>query len=102
MRKKAKEYNVSAQTMLAVIECESKFRIDVQSNHRYTPTNVPPGYEVGDREQSFGLVQVHLPAHPTITKEQATNPEFAVEFLANNLQQNRGNMWTCYNQVAMR
>ena len=31
-----------------------------------------------------------------ITKEQAINSEFAVSFLAKNLSENRGSMWTCY------
>lgn len=102
MKAKAQEYGVSAQTMLSVISCESKYMVDVQSNHRYTESNVPKGYKVGDREQSFGLVQIHLPAHPNISKEQALDPEFSVEFLAKNLKQNRGNMWTCYREIAMR
>lgn len=88
--------------MLAVVDCESQYDIDVQSQHRYTPTNVPKGYKVGDREQSFGLVQVHLPAHPNITKAQAIDPEFAVEFLATNLAAGNGNMWSCMKTIAMR
>ena len=58
---------------------------------------------MGQREQSFGLVQIHLPAHRTITKEQALDPEFAIDFLAKNLAQGRGTMWSCYKMhVAMR
>jgi hypothetical protein len=102
VKAKAEEYGVSSRVMLAVVECESKFVPDIQSRHRYTPKNVPKGYAVGDREQSYGLVQIHLPAHPTITKEQATDPKFAVEFLAKNLKQGRGGMWTCYKDLAMR
>lgn len=87
--------------MLAVIDCESQFVYDTQSRHVYTPSNVPKGYDVGDREQSFGLVQIHLPAHPTITKEQAYDPEFSVDFLARHLKNGDGNMWTCYRTLAM-
>lgn len=87
--------------MLSVIACESGFDTTLQSHHNYTPTNVPKGYKVGDREQSYGLVQIHLPAHPTITKEQAQNPEFAVDFMAKNFKRNPG-MWTCYSTVALR
>ncbi len=101
VRQKAEEYGVSAQNMLAVIGCESKFNPTIQSQHYYTEKNVPKGYNVGDREQSFGLVQIHLPAHPNVTKEQATDPEFAVDFLARNIKTNP-NMWTCYSKVAMR
>lgn len=88
--------------MLAVVDCESQYVYDGQSQHRYTATNVPKGYQVGDREESWGLVQIHLPAHPTISKEQANDPEYAAEFLARNLKAGRGSMWTCYSILAMR
>jgi hypothetical protein len=94
---------VSRYVAQAVAKCESGYNVSVQSKHRYTESNVPKGYKVGDREQSFGLVQIHLPAHPSISKEQATDPEFAAEFLVKNLSQGKGSMWTCYNKVvAMR
>jgi hypothetical protein len=88
--------------MVAVIECESQFNPTIQSHHVYTETNVPPGYDAGDREQSFGLVQIHLPAHPSISKAQALDPEFAIDFLAKNLHGGRGAMWTCYRHLASR
>lgn len=34
-----------------------------QSRHVYTAKNVPKGYKVGDREQSFCIFQIHKPAH---------------------------------------
>lgn len=86
--------------MTAIIHCESQGSTTIQSNHRYS-TYVPKGYQVGDREQSFGLVQIHLPAHPNITKEQAINPEFAIEFLAKNLKAGRASMWTCAKTLAL-
>lgn len=88
--------------MLAVVECESQYVYDIQSQHRYHAGNVPKGYNVGDREESYGLAQIHLPVHPNVTKKQATDPEFAIDFLAKNLKQNKGNMWTCYKQLAQR
>ena len=102
MRATAEEYGVSAVAMSQIIGCESQWNYTIQSNHTYTKRNVPKGYKVGDREQSYGLVQIHLPAHPTISKEEATNPEFALEFLAKNLKAGRASMWTCANQLAIR
>jgi hypothetical protein len=87
--------------MSGIISCESGWNYTVQSNHRYT-TNAPKGYTSGMREQSYGLVQIHLPAHPSISKEQATDPEFAVDFLAKNIAAGRASMWSCYKTVAMR
>ena len=102
MREKAQEYGVSAYAMSAIISCESGWNYTVQSNHRYTESNVPKGYTVGDREQSFGLVQIHLPAHTNVTMEQATDPEFAVDFLAKNIAAGRINMWSCAKTLALR
>jgi hypothetical protein len=88
--------------MEAIIGCESGWDTAIQSKHTYQERNVPKGYEVGDREQSFGLVQIHLPAHPSISKEQAKDPEFALEFLAKNLAAGKAGMWTCAKTIAMR
>jgi hypothetical protein len=88
--------------MAGIIACESGWSTDIRSNHRYHAGNVPKGYKVGDYEQSYGLVQIHLPAHPHITKEQATDPEFAIDFLARNVAKGKANMWTCARTIAMR
>lgn len=87
--------------MNAIVSCESGYKVDVQSKHRYTAKNVPSGYQVGELEQSFGLVQIHLPAHTHVSKEQATNPFYAADFLARNLAVGRGGMWTCAKQLAL-
>ena len=89
--------------MSSIVGCESGYQSDVQSKYLYTEKNVPRGYKVGDREQSFGLVQIHLPAHPTVTKEQAKNPYFAVEWLAQGIAEGKASMWSCYNNsIAMK
>lgn len=79
----AKRYEVNAQLMRAVVKCESSFNPDA----------------VGDNGTSFGLVQIHQPSHPTITKEQAHDPDFALNFLAKNLAAGKGKMWTCYRMI---
>lgn len=75
----AEKYNVSEITMNIAIKCESN----------YNPN------AVGDNGNSFGLVQIYLPAHPNITKEQALDVEFALDFMAKNLKEGRHRMWTC-------
>ena len=89
---KSAEYNVSASLMRKVIHCESTGSSTIQSLHR-DPTG-PNG-----REDSWGLAQIHLPDHPTVTQEQAVDKEFAVTFLAKNLSEGRGWWWTCYKIV---
>lgn len=88
--------------MEAIIGCESQWSPTAQSHHTYSADNVPKGYNIGDREQSFGLVQIHLPAHTSVSYQEAIDPEFSVKFLAENLAAGRPNMWSCYSKIAMR
>lgn len=101
---RASQYGVSFALLDRIINCESGYSVAVQSKHRYHAGNVPRGYRVGDTEQSFGLVQVHLPAHPNVSYAQAIDPEFATDFLAKNVAQGRASWWSCYTNphVAMR
>jgi hypothetical protein len=55
----------------------------------------------GTREESYGLAQIHLPSHP-ITKEEATDPYFAIEFITNQVAAGRENMWTCARMLKER
>lgn len=95
---KAKEYKVSADLMKAIINCESQGSTTIQSNHRYHAGNVPKGYKIGDREMSFGLSQIHLPAHH-VTKEEAIDPKFAIDFMAKNISEGHANWWSCYKMI---
>lgn len=45
----------------------------------------------GIREESYGPVQIHLPDHPEITKEEALDPWFSVNFLIDEV--NAGRLW---------
>jgi hypothetical protein len=69
--------------MEAVIKCESGHNPNA----------------VGDHGYSFGLVQIYLPAHPDISKEQALDPEFALDFLASHLANRQGYFWTCWRNL---
>lgn len=74
-------YNVSESVLHKVVSCESQYN---------------PKAHNGVGENSWGLVQINLNAHRSITIEQATNPNFAIDFLAKNISKGRGSMWTCY------
>lgn len=56
-------------------------------------------YKDGTQELSFGLSQIHLPAHPDISKEQAEDPDFAIDFLMKNITQGNAKIWTCYRLI---
>ena len=79
----ADKYGVSRQLMQKVVYCESSYNYKA----------------VGDNGRSFGLSQIHQPSHPTITYEESTNPKFALDFMASNISEGKGNMWTCYRQL---
>lgn len=89
IEKKAKEYGVSDRIMKAVIKCESNGSTTIQSYHKKN----------GKREESYGLVQIHLPSHPNITHEQAIDPAFAIDFMANQFAQGNANLWSCYRML---
>lgn len=79
----ATTYNVSEKLMTSIIKCESNFDTDV----------------VGDHGHSHGLVQIYLPAHPDISIQQANDPVFAVEYLADQLSKGNGRQWSCFRKV---
>lgn len=79
----AKKYAVSAYEIDKVVQCESG----------YNPL------AVGDKGKSFGLVQIHLPAHPNITKEQAFDEDFALNFIASEFSKNNKWKWSCYKSL---
>src|SRR3990167_5104071 len=76
----ATKYNVSESVMRTVVSCESSYKKEA----------------IGDKGKSFGLVQINLPSHPYVSKEQAFDPDFSLEFLAKNIAKGKGKMWTCW------
>lgn len=86
----AEAYGVSADVMRKVIQCESMGSTTIQSYHRRPD---------GSREQSFGLAQIYLPAHPHITREQATEPAFAIDFMAREMSEGNAWKWSCWKQM---
>jgi hypothetical protein len=49
----------------------------------------------GHREESYGLVQIHLPSHPKVTKAQALDIEFAIKWMSDNWE---GTAWYGYSR----
>lgn len=82
-------YGVSRQELYKVVECESGFDPGIQSFHP-SPTG-PNG-----REDSWGLAQINLPYHPDITREQAVNPDFALDYIASEFAKGHKGQWSCY------
>ena len=82
----ASQYGVSHETMRTVISAESQFQWDLS----------------GDHGTSFGACQIHLPAHPDITKEQALNPDFCLDWTAKNISAGNGRMWTAFRTCILK
>lgn len=67
----------------AVVECESQFQNDA----------------VGDSGTSIGIAQIHLPAHPDITKEQARDPYFSLSWMGSEWLDGRAWEWSCWKKL---
>lgn len=79
------KYGVDSTRVLETIRCESRFK------------NVQSGIvSQGIREDSWGIVQIHLPSHPTISKQQALQPEFALEWMVKQFSNGKAKQWSCY------
>lgn len=74
----AQYYAVSSSTMRTIVKNESGY----------------DQYAIGDHGTSYGLVQVHLPAHPDVSVAQAYSPYYALNFLAENLASGSCRIWT--------
>lgn len=85
IKEQAERYGRDDAYMAAVIDCESMGSTTIQSFHRYDFTDAKRGIYEGERERSFGLAQIHLPDHPSVTEEEAKDPAFAINFMAKKL-----------------
>jgi hypothetical protein len=90
----AAKYGIDSGDMYAIVKCETAGTFDptIQSQHILR----------GVQEPSFGLAQIHLPSHPTVSKEEAKDPHFALNFLARNMKDGRVGMWSCARILGIR
>lgn len=73
-------YAVSSTTMRTIVKRESA------GNQ----------YAIGDHGSSYGLTQIHLPAHKDVSIQEAFSPEFSLNFLAYHLSLGQCYLWsTC-------
>lgn len=73
-------YKLNYPLFRAVLNCESKLKPDA----------------IGDHGTSYGIAQIHLPAWPDISKEQALNPDWAIRWAAQQWSKGNAKAWTCY------
>lgn len=75
----AKQYGVDADRMWRIVICESGGRADAKNAH----------------SSATGIVQILLSAHPDVTRAQAFDPAFSLEWMAKHLAAGRWSMWVC-------
>lgn len=90
------KYNVPYQIIYNTIDCETAHTFDtkIQSQVKYNFSAPSRGIVKGEQEKSFGLAQIHLPDHPNVSYSQATDPEFAIEFMAKSYSKGK-DIWYC-------
>lgn len=100
----ADKFQVSRNEMLGTVRCEAKTHL-IEGVIMYDAVAQSEHYYKGVREDSWGLGQWHLPSGNSnlegvpITKEQATNPEYALDLMAFYFSQNKQSKWTCYRNL---
>jgi len=53
----------------------------------------------GTREPSYGCAQIHEPSHPNITREQAMNCIWSIDWAAQQFLTGKATMWTEYRKL---
>jgi hypothetical protein len=75
---------VNPQMAIRVAEAESNLTTD----------------RIGDHNTSYGLYQIHLPAHPSVSEEDAVNPVFNTEWSLNEMKKDGGcQIWSTCTEV---
>lgn len=93
----AAQNNVSGAEMVRVINCENKeWNPTQQSRNIYHFSSPKRGIVEGTRERSYGLVMIHLPDHPDISYSEATDPVFALTWMAKEFKKGHQQQWSCY------
>ena len=64
----------------AVVKCESN----------YNPA------AVGDHGKSIGIFQIHLPAHPDVSRAEAKDPWFSLAWAIDKYYKGEIGIWSCY------
>lgn len=87
-----RDYTAAEATLAGVSVAETLHIIDNESHDN----PLAKGDYVSGVPTSFGISQIHLIAHKDITKEQAYNAVFSIEYLVNQLKQGNGHIWSTY------
>lgn len=91
-REMSQAYKINESKFVATLSGESiGFTWNDQS---LVPANGP-----NDREDSWGICQIHLPSHSDISKEQALDPRWCIEWSAKQFAKGNASMWSVYRNL---
>lgn len=97
MHRAAVDNHIDEKEFIATMKCENvTMNPTLQSYALYTFSDPKRGIKKGEREKSYGPAQYHLPDHPDITYEQATDMEWAYNRAAQDWAKGLKNQWSCY------
>ena len=83
--KVATEQGLDVDKFTGTLNCESQFNPEA----------------VGDHGTSLGIAQIHLPAHPDVSRENAFDGIWSINWAAHHFSY-EPNIWSCYNNLYSR
>lgn len=93
VKKYAEPLHVNQKSMLETINCEAP-RNDNETFNPLGRSEIIGPDKI--REDSWGLSQINLPAHPGITLSQAQDADFSIRFMAEEFAAGHAWKWTCW------
>lgn len=85
------KYGLNYTHFYDTLSCESEGFKDVAIQSQVPDPGSSDGYE-----QSYGISQIYLPAHPDITQAEADDPVFAVDYAGKLFSEGKENQLHCY------
>lgn len=76
----AVSYGIDPERFTETLQCESNFDPEA----------------IGDKGTSLGIAQIHLPAHPEVSREKALDGIWSINWAAKQFSAGRAAMWTCW------
>lgn len=87
------KYGVRYLSLIETIKCEAPKTAD----GLFDPTAQSLFEDTKSvRENSWGVAQINLTAHPQVTMEQATDARWSIEWTAREFSLDHASMWTCW------
>lgn len=87
----AQEYGLNRLHFYATLDCESDGFRDIGIQSLIPDSNGPNGHE-----NSWGIAQIDLDYHPDISKNEAIDPSFAIDYAAHMFANGQAEQFHCW------